>query len=243
MQENKYDDPQFFEQYSKMHRSQQGLEGAGEWYVLKEMLPDLAGKDVLDMGCGYGWHCRYAIEQGARSVIGVDISQRMLDKAKAINQLEGIEYTRKPLEELDYPAAQFDLVMSSLAFHYIASFESISRNVYKWLRPQGSFVFSVEHPVFTAAGPQDWAYGPGNEKLHWPVNDYFMEGKRAAIFLGEKVTKYHRTLTTYLNTLLQTGFTLRQVIEPQPSKEMLNAITGMKDELRRPMMLLIAAQK
>jgi cyclopropane fatty-acyl-phospholipid synthase-like methyltransferase len=46
------------------------------------MLPDLKGKRVLDLGCGFGWHCRYAVEQGAKSVIGIDISERMLNEAR-----------------------------------------------------------------------------------------------------------------------------------------------------------------
>ena len=60
MKENKYDDPVFFEKYSQMSRSQEGLAGAGEWETLHSMLPDFAEKHVLDLGCGYGWHCIYA---------------------------------------------------------------------------------------------------------------------------------------------------------------------------------------
>ena len=60
--------------------------------------------------------------------------------------------------------------------------------------------------------------------------------------MGEQVVKYHRTLTTYLNTLLQNGLELRQVVEPQPPAEMME-LPGMKDEMRRPMMLLVAAVK
>ncbi|SFO23944.1 Methyltransferase domain-containing protein [Paenimyroides ummariense] len=82
MKENKYDEVSFFEQYGKMNRSLNGLDAAGEWHVLKEMLPNFDGKKVLDLGCGYGWHCRYAIENGAISVIGIDISEKMLEKAK-----------------------------------------------------------------------------------------------------------------------------------------------------------------
>ncbi len=74
MKENKYDNPSFFDQYEKMLRSQLGLEGAGEWHALKTMLPDFKGKKVLDLGCGFGWHCRYAIENGAASVVGIDLS-------------------------------------------------------------------------------------------------------------------------------------------------------------------------
>ena len=74
------------------------------------------------------------------------------------------------------------------------------------------------------------------------MDNYYDEGPREAIFLGETVIKYHRTVTTYLNTLLQNGFVLRHIIEPQPPEDMLE-LEGMKDELRRPMMLLVAAVK
>lgn len=243
MKENKYDNASFFGQYEKMLRSQKGLEGAGEWHALKKMLPDFTGKDVLDLGCGFGWHCRYAIENGAKSVIGIDLSEKMLEKAKEINHLEGIEYVRKALEDVEYPSGKFDIILSSLTFHYIESFDVIAQNMYHWLKPGGHLVFSVEHPVFTAQGAQDWIYDDNKEKQHWPVDHYFIEGKRNTSFLGENVIKYHRTLTTYLNTLLKQGFKINEIIEPEPSEDLLNEFAEMKDELRRPMMLLISAEK
>lgn len=243
MQQNKYDNTSFFEQYEKMLRSQKGLEGAGEWPALKKMLPDFLGKDVLDLGCGFGWHCRYAIEKGAKSVIGIDLSEKMLEKAREINALEDIQYERQALENVDYPDEKFDIIISSLTFHYIESFDTLAQNIYKWLKPKGHFVFSVEHPVFTAQGNQDWAYNENGEKLNWPVDNYFVEGKRNTTFLGEKVVKYHKTLTTYLNSLLKQGFKIKEVIEPEPNEEMLKEFSEMKDELRRPMMLLISAKK
>ena len=112
-----------------------------------------------------------------------------------------------------------------------------------WLKSGGNLVFSVEHPIFTANGNQDWYYDENGNIKHFPVDNYYYEGKREAVFLGEKVIKYHRTLTTtYLNTLLKNDFELQHIIEPQPPKEMMNLL-GMKDEMRRPMMLLIAARK
>ena len=76
MKENKYDDPVFFEKYSHMARSEQGLAGAGEWDALKRMLPALKGRRVLDLGCGYGWHCIYAAQHGAAEVTGIDLSEK-----------------------------------------------------------------------------------------------------------------------------------------------------------------------
>jgi hypothetical protein len=107
----------------------------------------------------------------------------------------------------------------------------------------GDLVFSVEHPIFTAYGNQDWAYDEKGNRLHWPVDRYFSAGMREAIFLGHKVTKYHRTLSTYLDSLIRSGFSIRNVVEPVPTQEMLNTDERMRDELRRPMMLLVAAHK
>lgn len=242
MKENKYDNEQFFEKYSRMLRSQKGLAGAGEWSELQKILPDFRDKAVLDLGCGYGWHCKYAADHGARRVLGTDISRKMLDKARQINAAPPIEYRCAAMEDLRFADGSFDVILSSLAFHYVRDFEPLVARIAGWIRPGGSFVFSVEHPVFTAYGSQDWYYDENGKILHFPVDNYYYEGPREAVFLGETVTKYHRTLTTYLNTLLQNGFVLRHVIEPQPPAEMLH-LEGMKDEMRRPMMLLVGAEK
>lgn len=241
MKENKYDDDVFFEKYSHMDRSKKGLAGAGEWETLKKMLPNFRGKRILDLGCGYGWHCQYAMEQGAESVVGIDISKKMLEKAIEKNKYEQVKYIHQPIEDINFPEDFFDCVISSLAFHYVVSFEDVVKTVKRCIKSGGDFVFSVEHPVFTAYGTQDWIYDNEGNISHFPVDNYYIEGERKAIFLGEEVTKYHKTLTTYLNTLLKNGFMITGIEEPQPPKHMLD-IPGMKDELRRPMMLIVSAK-
>lgn len=243
MKENKYDDPTFFEKYSQMNRSQLGLDGAGEWATLEPMLPDLAGKRILDLGCGFGWHCGYAMQHGAASAIGIDISQRMIERARKMHSYDTVEYLCMPIEEYEYPKRAFDLVFSSLAFHYIEEFGPILKKIHRSLIKGGWLIFSVEHPVFTSYGTQDWYYGEDGEALHFPVDRYFLEGRREANFLGERVIKYHRTLTSYLDGLLQNGFAIRRVAEPQPTAQMLVEMPEMEQELRRPMMLIVAAQK
>ena len=241
MKESKYDEPVFFTKYGEMERSKRGLEGAGEWQELKKLLPDFSGKRVLDLGCGYGWHCKYAAQKGADYVLGTDISQKMLNMAREKNADEKIEYKCIAMEELDISERTFDVVISSLAFHYVKDFDGLVHNISRWLKLGGSFVFSVEHPVFTAYGSQDWYYDENGNILHFPVDNYYYEGEREAVFLGEKVIKYHRTLTTYLNALLENGFEICGVTEPQPPENMMD-MEGMKDEMRRPMMLLIGAK-
>lgn len=237
---NEYDDERFFEEYAKMSRSRDGLCSAGEWHQLKPLFPPLEGKRVLDLGCGYGWHCRYAAEQGAVRVLGLDLSGKMVEEARRRNAGGPIEYRICGIEEYEYPESAWDCVISNLALHYIENIEDIFRKVHWTLKPGGVFLFNIEHPVFTAGVGQDWVYTPEGTPQYWPVDDYFHPGERRTHFLGCEVTKQHHTLTQILMGLLRNGYTLEAVEEAEPPQEMMD-IPGMKDELRRPMMLLVKA--
>ena len=239
---NIYDDRRFFEKYSQMSRSRLGLEGAGEWRTLERMLPDFSGKRVLDLGCGFGWHCVYAARHGAVRVLGLDRSENMLRRAREQTRETAVEYRQMELEEYEYPEGAFDVVLSSLALHYVKDFSDVCQKAARTLVRGGDFVFSIEHPVFTAYGEQEWMYGPAGEILCWPVDRYFEEGERDAVFLGERVKKQHHTLTTLVRGLLESGFQITDLAEPQPPEEMID-LPGMADELRRPMMLIICAKK
>ena len=243
MQQNKYDDQLFFSEYKKMSRSTKGLAGAGEWPILKNLLPKLKGIDVLDLGCGFGWHCRYARKQHARSVIGIDISENMLAEARSKTVDSQIKYIKMPIEEINFSDQQFDLVISSLAFHYLDTIEPVFEKVYQYLKPGGSFVFSVEHPIFTADQQQDWHYDREGNRAHWPVDDYQVEGIRETPFLTENVIKYHRTISSYINTLLDLRFIIKAVKESYATEEMIKGNSEMADENRRPMFLIISAEK
>lgn len=243
MKENKYDNNEFFKKYSEMNRSQQGLKGAGEWETLKTILPDFHNKTVLDLGCGFGWHAAYAMEKGAASVIATDISEKMISTAKQKNPHTNIQYRCEAFEDSSFESSSFDIIIASLMLHYLESFDLFISKISNWLKPGGILIFTVEHPVFTAYGTQEWTYDAKGNILHFPIDNYFYEGKRNTTFLGESVVKYHRTLTTYLETLLQQGFSLLHVIEPKPTEQMLEEIAEMKDELRRPMMLIVSAKK
>ena len=107
--DNIYDDEDFFTAYAGMERSRKGLQGAGEWHQLRPMFPRVAGRAVLDLGCGYGWHCKYAEEQGAARVLGLDGSRRMIEEARRRNPGPRIEYRACALEDYDYPPEAFGL--------------------------------------------------------------------------------------------------------------------------------------
>lgn len=103
-------------------------------------------------------------------------------------------------------------------------------------------MLNIEHSTFTAGVRQDWAYDPDGKPLYWPVDDYFLPGERSTVFLGCEVRKQHHTLTQILMGLINPGFELQAVEEAQASNDMLD-IPGMKDELRRLMMLIVRAKR
>lgn len=129
MAQNIYDNPAFFEGYAQLPRSVQGLDGAPEWPALKAMLPDLTGKSVVDLGCGYGWFCRAARELGAADVTGVDISEKMLARAAELTADPQIHYQRSDLESLKLNENSLDLVYSSLALHYLPELDTLFARV------------------------------------------------------------------------------------------------------------------
>lgn len=136
----------------------------------------------------------------------------------------------------------WDCVVSNLALHYIENIEKVFQNVYKTLKPGGTFIFNIEHPVFTAGVGQDWIYTQSGKPLYWPVDNYFIPGARSTHFLGCDVVKQHHTLTQILMGLLDNGFSLEAVEEAKPSEKLMD-LPGMEDEMRRPMMLLVKAGK
>ena len=238
--ESVYDNEHFFDQYSFMPRSKEGLSAAGEWHQLKPLFPSLQEKSILDLGCGYGWHCKYAEEQGASRIVGIDLSRKMIEEAQKRNGSAKIIYRVCGIEEYEYPENEWDCVVSNLALHYMEDLESVFQKVFRTLKSEGVFLFNIEHPVFTSGVGQDWLYSEDGKIQCWPIDDYFISGKRHTNFLGCDVVKYHHTLTEILMGLLNNGFSLEAVEEAEPPQDMMD-IPGMEDEMRRPMMLLVKA--
>ncbi len=232
---NFYDDPAFFEAYAQMPRSEQGLSAAGEWHQLKKLFPDVTGKTVLDLGCGYGWHCKYAVEHGAIRVTGIDQSWRMISEALRRNADDRITYRACDLRDYEYPEGEYDLVISNLVLHYVEDVNTVYRLIGRTLRPDGVFLMNIEHPTFTAGIRQQFS-SDGT----WPVADYFYPGERETVFLGQAIRKYHHTLTQILMGLIQTGFRIAAVEEAMPPEDWRDS---MPEEMQRPMMLLIRAEK
>lgn len=242
MTQNIYDDPDFFDNYSQLGRSKQGLAGAAEWPALRAMLPEMGGLNVVDLGCGYGWFCRWAREAGAATVLGLDVSEKMLERARSSSNDPAVTYARADLEHLDLPQAGFDLAYSSLAFHYIDNLRGLLDKVHAALVPGGRLVFSIEHPIFMAPQQPGWSVDADGRK-HWPLDSYQLEGPRITNWLADGVIKQHRTIGTLLNHLIGAGFTIAHVEEWGPTGADLATRPELAEERERPMMLLVSATR
>jgi SAM-dependent methyltransferase len=241
MTQNIYDDPNFFRAYAQLPRSMQGLDAAPEFPALRALLPDLNGLDVLDLGCGYGWFCRWARTQGARRVAGVDVSELMLARARSMPTDPAITYAREDLETIKLKRKAYGLVYSSLAFHYLHNLEGLLGEVRSALTPGGRLVFSVEHPIVTAPLQPGWS-DAGSGRKSWPVNGYLHEGERSTDWLAKGVIKQHRTIATYVGLLLRQGFRLAHLEEWGPTPQQIAAQPTLAVERERPPFLLIAVE-
>ena len=242
MTQNIYDNDEFFRGYSRLPRSVEGMDAAPEWPALRALLPDLHDVAVLDLGCGFGWFCRWARQQGAAHVLGIDVSEKMLTQAAAATSDTAITYIRADLEQIELPERAFSLVYSSLALHYVENLDGLVAATYRSLVPGGSFVFSVEHPIFTAPSEPGWSLNSAGRKA-WPVDGYLDEGPRSTDWLAKGVIKQHRTLATYINMLVLVGFAICRVEEWGPTPEQIAATSNWADEHQRPPFLLMAAKR
>jgi SAM-dependent methyltransferase len=240
MTQNIYDNPEFFEGYSRLGRSVHGLEGAAEWPALRALLPDMHGLRVVDLGCGFGWFCRWSRDQGAARVLGLDVSEKMLARARAETDDREITYRQADMETLELPAGSFDLAYSSLALHYVDRLDRLLTVVHGTLVLGGRCVFSVEHPIYTAPRQPRWATDDKGGST-WPIDAYLVEGPRSTDWLTKGVIKQHRTLATYLRLLTAAGLAVHHVEEWGPTDEQIALRPELAIERERPAFLLMTA--
>jgi len=180
------------------------------------LMGSVDGLRVCDLACGQGRVSRYLADHGA-SVVGVDISARLLEIARRheAEQPRGIDYRLVDATSLDVLAdAEFDGVLAFMSLMDMAALEPTLASVYRVLKPAGWFVFAILHPCFHTGRSGELTTSDG---LVRTVGQYFVEGFwRSDTRTGPpgKVGAYHRTLSTYLNTLLAHSFRLDRFEEP-----------------------------
>ena len=143
----------------------------------------------------------------------------MIAEAQKRNSAANIIYKVCDIEKYEYPENTYDLVISNLVLHYVANLDSIFKKVYQTLKTGGTFLFNIEHPVFTAGINEDWLYAEDGTPTAWPIDNYFYPGERQTAFLGLHVIKQHHTLTQILMGVANAGFVLEHIEEANPPKK------------------------
>ena len=240
--QNLYDNDEFFAWYSRTRKARSGLNEVLEQPAIRALLPDLKGVCALDLGSGAGDFARWMMDQGASRVLGVEPSKNMLAAARA-QPGPGIEYMELFVEELDLPDAQFDLVVSSLMFHYVEDLVPVIKKIHRWLRSGGTLVFSIEHPLTTAiqGKRRGWVEDDAGVKIGWLVDDYSTEGPRVSRWIVDGVVRYHRTVSTTLNMLTDSGFRIDRVAESHAPEEEEAMQPDLIEERQRPPFLFVRA--
>ena len=242
--QNIYDNQIFFDGYKKLRSNPSAANDIVEKPALFSLSPNLQNKSILDIGCGYGENCVEFIKMGASSVTGLDISVKMLEVAENENTSPNIKYINKSMTDLNEIAEKYDVIFSSLAVHYIEDFDKLIKDVYNLLNQGGYFIFSQEHPLTTALLTQNyWTCNEEYERIHYNLTTYALEGERKVTWIVDGVIKYHRTMSSIINSLSNAGFIINKMLEPIPSKEIMNQYPSYKRYIHKPDFLLIKAKK
>ena len=242
--QNVYDNPTFFEGYTALRENPANYNRLLEQPAIFSMLPPMEGLRVLDLGCGFGDGCAEYLARGAAEVVGVDLSEKMLRLAAQRHGELPVTFHRMDMTGIGSLPGRFDLVVSSLAVHYVGDFDRLAEAVAGKLRTGGWFVFSQEHPLTTA--PKSWLGFETDEAgrpLFYRLSDYSVGGRRTDEWFDTRVEKYHRTFSEIVNTLTGVGFQLEQMDEPVPDEEALRCCPEMEKEFHKPSFLLIRARK
>lgn len=190
------------------------------------LLPDLKDRKVLCIGVGTGHEANDLASKGAE-VTGIDISEGMIAQAK--NNFPEINFMVKDMNNLDFADGSFNIVYSSLAFHYANDLKNLFGSIKRVLKKEGLLIFSTTHPVFDSvdffeeSGKKYTVVGHKKDlatnKVE-AIGNYFKEEKRTQDW-GDNfiVNFYHKTLTTWINSLIESGFKIKKVLEPMPIPE------------------------
>ncbi len=203
--------------------------------AIRAELPSLDGLEVISIGCGSGVDTRWLADNGAKKVVGVDISSGLLDIAKANNP--DIEFHEMDMEQLGFDDESFDLAYSSLAIHYVDNWVQPLKEARRILRPNGLYIFSCGHPLDSAVAYEtkdDFKYALLGRKVNLETRERTIYGNYLApesdgvkpvkgILANGEITVFQRTFSKMIEQILAAGFSIEKLVEPQPTEGMKTA--------------------
>ncbi len=243
--QNIFDNQTFFDGYKALRDGDCNANDLIEQPAMRKLIPDLSGKSVLDLGCGYGHNCIDFINRGAMNVVGIDISEKMLSVANRESAHEKIRYINMSMTDIGKLNEKFDFIYSSLAFHYVKDFEAFAKEMYSVLNVGGQLLFSQEHPIITATvdGKGHFNKDEKGNRISYTFSDYNRSGERRVHWYIDGVIKYHRTFSDIITALAYAGFVIEEVCEPTPEAWAIEKLPTMAKEYIKPNFLIVKARK
>lgn len=186
-------------------------------HALRAMLPDLKGKDVLELGCGTGRNLAFMAGLGARRLAGLDLSQGMLDKAgQAIAGHDALLLKHDLTQPIPLPRESQDLVLLCLVLEHLPDVLHAHEEAYRLLRPGGSLMICEIHPFLTASG----------------VGAHFKDAQGRE----HRLPSYTHSISSLLNKALEAGFAVKQVWEWLPDAVLRARSPKMRKHDGRPLL-------
>lgn len=233
-----YDNNSNFENYMQRRKWQENANDTLEKPVIWQLLGDISDQRILDLGCGDAGFGAELLDKGCAEYAGIEGSRNMFEAASnALSAYTNGTVVHAMIEDYAYPLDSYDLVLSRLAIHYLQDIEYVFRCIHQALKPNGRFIFSVEHPVITST------LQPSGTRTDWVVDHYFNEGYREQSWLGGTVHKYHRTIEDYFGAMQEAGFIVEQLRESKPVRENFASDETYERRLRIPLFLFLAGRK
>jgi SAM-dependent methyltransferase len=199
----------------------------------------VSGLRVLDLGCGDGETGTALLAAGGASYLGVDSSTLMVEGANAKLAGSNGRAVLGNIDDFETQPAAFDLIVSRMAMHYLQNISEVLCACHHGLT-NGRLVFTVTHPVITS---HDCRESTTERRQDWLVDNYFVEGSRPQVWLGADSVWYHRTIETYVTELRGAGFTLTNLRECVPRRDLFNDEAEFQRRQRIPLMLLISGTR
>lgn len=193
------------------------------------LLEDLSGKSVLEIGCGNGRSLKYIADRGAADLWGLDISANQIERTKDFLNAQGViaNLVCSPMEnDCGLPCNHFDLVYSVYGIGWTTDLDQTFKRIHSYLKDDGVFVFGWSHPIHKCVSVE-------NGRLLFS-NSYFNEEWYCADMSDKKIMLSNRMLSTYINALADSGFIIDKLVE-QTDKE--KAIEVNDDYGRKALML------
>jgi len=207
--------------------------------VLFALVGNVAGRTILDAGCGTGYLCRLFAKQGAQ-VTGIEPASSLFAYATEREKAAplGVTYIQQDLSTYTQPQAAFDVVMANMVFMDIPDYQSAVQNCINVLKPGGLFVFSLLHPCFDEIDYSDFEKGYAT-KGFIRIDEYLHE-----FFVQQKVGYYiHRPLSAYLNLVIESGCMICKIIEPTLTPEGVAVLGEQNRNVHVPNFIIISASK